>query len=112
MKEFPNFSLKEGSKVKIYLRSGNEIKALEGEFKGLSDTFQPLLYLADKDKNYLTQDYYVYNGVMKLKTYLKQGDPAREILDLAKATNPDLIVIGNRKRGFLRGVFQSKGGTR
>ena len=53
MKEFPNFSLKEGSKVKIYLRSGNEIKALEGVFKGLSDTFQPLLYLADKDKNYL-----------------------------------------------------------
>ena len=53
MKEFPNFSLKEGSKVKIYLRSGNEIMALEGEFKGLSDTFQPLLYLADKDKNYL-----------------------------------------------------------
>ena len=44
MKEFPNFSLKEGSKVKIYLRSGNEIKALEGEFKGLSDTFQPLIY--------------------------------------------------------------------
>ncbi len=53
MKEFPNFSLKEGSRVKIYLRSGNETKSLEGEFKGLSDTFQPLLYLADKDKNYL-----------------------------------------------------------
>jgi uncharacterized protein YneR len=53
MKEFPNFSLKEGSKVRVYLRSGNETKLLEGEFKGLSDTFQPLLYLADKDKNYL-----------------------------------------------------------
>ncbi len=53
MKEFPNFSLKEGSHVKIFLRSGNESKVLEGEFKGLSDTFQPLLYLADKDKNYL-----------------------------------------------------------
>ena len=51
------------------------------------------------------KDYYVSNGVMKLKTYLKQGDPAREILDLAKVTDPDLIVIGNRKRGFLRGVF-------
>ncbi len=53
MKEFPNFSLKAGSHVKIFLRSGNETKVLEGEFKGLSDTFQPLLYLADKDKNYL-----------------------------------------------------------
>jgi len=51
------------------------------------------------------KDYAVSNGVMKLKAYLKQGDPAREILDLAKATDPDLIVIGNRKRGFLRGVF-------
>ena len=51
------------------------------------------------------KDYSVSNGVMKLKTYLKQGDPAREILDLAKVTDPDLIVIGNRKRGFLRGVF-------
>jgi uncharacterized protein YneR len=53
MKEFQNFSLKEGSKVRIYLRSGNEPKVLEGVFNGLSDTFQPLLYLADKDKNYL-----------------------------------------------------------
>jgi hypothetical protein len=53
MKEFPNFSLKEGSKVRVYLRAGNETKLLEGEFKGLSDTFQPLLYLADREKNYL-----------------------------------------------------------
>ena len=53
MKEFPIFSLKVGSKVKIYLRSGNESKVIEGEFKGLSDSFQPLLYLADKDRNYL-----------------------------------------------------------
>ena len=53
MKEFPVFSLKVGSKIKIYLRSGNESKILEGEFKGLSDSFQPLLYLADGEKNYL-----------------------------------------------------------
>jgi len=51
------------------------------------------------------KDYSVSNGVMNVKTYLKQGDPAREILELAKSINPDLIVIGNRKRGFLRGVF-------
>ena len=31
---------------------------------------------------------------MKLKTYLKQGDPAREILDLAKVTDPDLFGLG------------------
>ncbi|MGC8561582.1 MAG: hypothetical protein ACP5UZ_00570 [Thermoplasmata archaeon] len=53
MKEFPAFSLKVGAKVKIYLRSGNESKLLEGEFKGLSDTVQPLLYLAEGEKNYL-----------------------------------------------------------
>ncbi len=51
------------------------------------------------------KDYSVSNGVMNVKTYLKQGDPAREILDLAGSINPDLIVIGNRRRGFLRGVF-------
>ncbi|MCL4447745.1 MAG: universal stress protein [Thermoplasmatales archaeon] len=51
------------------------------------------------------KDYSISNGVMNLKTYLKQGDPAREILDLANSIGPDLIVIGNRKRGFLRGVF-------
>lgn len=53
MKEFKSFSLKEGSRVKICLRSGNEPKVLEGEFKGLSDTFQPLVYIADKERNYL-----------------------------------------------------------
>lgn len=53
MKEFPNFSLKEGSKVTIYLRSGNETTKLDGVFKGLSDTFQPLLYLSDEKKNFL-----------------------------------------------------------
>ena len=51
------------------------------------------------------RDYSVSNGVMNAKTYLKQGDPAREILELAKSINTDMIVIGNRKRGFLRGVF-------
>jgi Universal stress protein UspA and related nucleotide-binding proteins len=51
------------------------------------------------------KDYSVSNGVMNVKTYLKQGDPAREILELAKSISPDMIVIGNRKRGFLRGVF-------
>ncbi len=53
MKEFPVFSLKEGSNVKVYLRSGNESKVLEGVFRGLSDTIQPLLYISDRDKNYL-----------------------------------------------------------
>ncbi|MEM0134015.1 MAG: hypothetical protein QXU18_02140 [Thermoplasmatales archaeon] len=53
MKDFPVFTLKVGSKIRVYLRSGNESKILDGEFKGLSDTFQPLLYVADSDKNYL-----------------------------------------------------------
>ncbi|MFG1445852.1 MAG: universal stress protein [Thermoplasmatales archaeon] len=51
------------------------------------------------------KDYSVSNGVMNVKTFLRQGDPAREILELAKSISPDMIVIGNRKRGFLRGVF-------
>ncbi len=51
------------------------------------------------------KDYSISNGVENVKTHLKQGDPSREILDLADSINPDLIVIGNRRRGFLRGVF-------
>ncbi|MEM0127496.1 MAG: universal stress protein [Thermoplasmatales archaeon] len=51
------------------------------------------------------KDYAISNGVMNVKIYLKQGDPAKEILELADLMKPDMIVIGNRRRGFLRGVF-------
>lgn len=51
------------------------------------------------------RDYSVSNGVTKLKTFLRQGDPPKEILDLEKSIKPDLIIIGNRRRGFIRGVF-------
>jgi len=53
MKEFSNFSLNEGSRVKIYLRAGNDVKTLEGIFMGLSDTMQPLVYLKSDNKNFL-----------------------------------------------------------
>ncbi len=53
MKEFSNFSLNEGSRVKIYLRAGNDVKTLEGTFMGLSDTMQPLVYLNNGNKNFL-----------------------------------------------------------
>ncbi|MGC8644972.1 MAG: hypothetical protein ACP5UO_01730 [Thermoplasmata archaeon] len=53
MKEFHNFSLKEGSRVKVVLRSGDESITIDGEFKGLSDTLQPLLYVSSGKKSYL-----------------------------------------------------------
>ncbi|MEM0127497.1 MAG: hypothetical protein QXO03_00215 [Thermoplasmatales archaeon] len=53
MKEFHNFSLKEGSRVKVILRAGNESITVEGEFKGLSDTFQPLFYVSNGKENFL-----------------------------------------------------------
>lgn len=53
MKEFTNFSLTEGIHVKVYVRAGNEIKMLEGEFMGLSDTIQPLVYIRSNNKNIL-----------------------------------------------------------
>ncbi|MGC8547100.1 MAG: hypothetical protein ACP5MU_05545 [Thermoplasmata archaeon] len=53
MKEFSNFSLNEGSRVKIYLRAGNDVKTLEGTFMGLSDTMQPLVYIKSGNKNFL-----------------------------------------------------------
>lgn len=53
MKEFTNFSLTEGIRVKVHVRAGNEIRTLEGEFMGLSDTIQPLVYIKSNNKNYL-----------------------------------------------------------
>jgi|GEM_PF-2412596 len=53
MEKFHNFSLKEGSRVKVILRSGDEPMTIQGEFKGLSDTFQPLLYILNDKKKYL-----------------------------------------------------------
>ncbi|MEM0127855.1 MAG: hypothetical protein QXU18_15935 [Thermoplasmatales archaeon] len=53
MKEFHNFSLREGSVVKVVLRAGNEKITVEGKFMGVSDTIQPLLYLYDGKMNFL-----------------------------------------------------------
>ncbi|MEL9915137.1 MAG: hypothetical protein QW078_03985 [Thermoplasmatales archaeon] len=53
MKEFHNFSLKEGSSVKVVLRAGNEKITIEGKFMGVSDTIQPLLYVYDGNNNFL-----------------------------------------------------------
>ncbi|MFP3299484.1 MAG: universal stress protein [Thermoplasmatales archaeon] len=52
-----------------------------------------------------SKNYAISNGVMNVETFLKQGDPAKEILNVSKTVKPDLIVIGNRRRGFLKGVF-------
>ncbi len=66
-----------------------------------------LTTLKEKGESILNQakDYAVSNGVMNVHVFLRQGDPAREILEISKDTKPDLIVIGNRRRGFIRGVF-------
>ncbi|MEM4380298.1 MAG: universal stress protein [Thermoplasmatales archaeon] len=66
-----------------------------------------LATLKDRGETILNhaRDYAVSNGVMNVKIYLRQGDPAKEILELADQVKPDMIVIGNRRRGFLRGVF-------
>ncbi len=66
-----------------------------------------LTTLKEKGESILNQakDYAISNGVMNVHVFLRQGDPAREILEISKDTKPDLIVIGNRRRGFIRGVF-------
>ena len=63
--------------------------------------------LKEKGESILGQarDYAISNGVMNPRIFLRQGDPAKEILALANDKNPDLIIIGNRRRGFIRGVF-------
>ncbi len=66
-----------------------------------------LTTLKEKGESILNQakDYAISNGVMNVHIFLRQGDPAKEILEISKDTKPDLIVIGNRRRGFIRGVF-------
>ncbi len=53
MKEFTTFSLKEGSKIRMTIGAGNETKVIEGEFMGLSDSIQPLIYIRSGNKNLL-----------------------------------------------------------
>lgn len=44
-------------------------------------------------------------GVGDVKTLVTIGDPVEEILRISREESADLIVLGNRKRGFARGIF-------
>jgi nucleotide-binding universal stress UspA family protein len=44
-------------------------------------------------------------GVKDIATRVDDGDPARCIIDRAKAENADLIVLGSRGLGDLEGLF-------
>lgn len=44
-------------------------------------------------------------GITDIRNVIKEGDPARSILDLAKEENADLIVMGSRGLGGLKGLL-------
>ena len=46
-------------------------------------------------------------GVIKVKTVVKEGKPAEEILKVAEEEKVDLIVIGSRGKGLAKTVFGS-----
>jgi nucleotide-binding universal stress UspA family protein len=45
------------------------------------------------------------NGILNVEGIVKEADPVRAIIQTADAVKPDLIVLGNRGRGFRRGIF-------
>ena len=45
------------------------------------------------------------HGVPKAKTQSETGDPAKVLLDAARAEHADLIVVGKRGRGRLQGLL-------
>ena len=46
-------------------------------------------------------------GVAKVKTVVKEGKPAEEILKVAEKEKADLIIIGSRGKGLAKTVFGS-----
>ncbi len=46
-------------------------------------------------------------GATKIKTFVREGKPAEEILKAAEEEKVDLIVIGSRGKGLARTVFGS-----
>ena len=45
------------------------------------------------------------NGILNVEGIVKEADPVRAIIQTADAVKPDIIVLGNRGRGFRRGIF-------
>lgn len=46
-------------------------------------------------------------GVTKVKTVVKEGKPAEEILKVAEEEKVDLVIIGSRGKGLAKTVFGS-----
>ncbi len=45
------------------------------------------------------------NGILNVEGIVKEADPVRAIIQTADSVKPDMIVLGNRGRGFRRGIF-------
>jgi len=45
------------------------------------------------------------SGAKRAATEVRLGDPAEAILECARASNPDAVVVGKRGRGRLRGLL-------
>ena len=44
------------------------------------------------------------SSVKAIKTFVRSGDPANAILDVAKANDADIIVLGHDQRGALESL--------
>jgi nucleotide-binding universal stress UspA family protein len=65
--------------------------------------------LTDAGREILREVEHEHGGEVKLRTVLREGDPAEAILDVAEEEGADVVVLGNRgmrggKRFFLGSV--------
>ena len=75
-------------------RAGTDIKAMRQVFGALGDQIIGRAEQAARNK-----------GVKDIATRVDDGDPARCIIERAKAEGADLIVLGSRGLGDLEGLF-------
>jgi len=91
----------EGKSLMIDMLSDSEISTLKESLRG-SEYKEGLDRKAEQILNYFKKEL-ESSGLINVRTIVREGIPADEILKVAEEQNVDLIIVGdNGKKGFLR----------
>ena len=91
----------EGKSLMIDMLSDAELSTLKESLKG-SEYKEGLDRKAEQILNYFKKEL-ESSGLINVRTIIREGIPADEILKVAEEQNVDLIIVGdNGKKGFLR----------
>ena len=91
----------EGKSLMIDMLSEAELSTLKESLKG-SEYKEGLDRKAEQILNYFKKEL-ESSGLINVRTIVREGIPADEILKVAEEQNVDLIIVGdNGKKGFLR----------